>query len=78
MKNMIVTCLTPKIFSYIRTSGHFLGFKILNFNNWWDFQKKMNIFLGMKILWIFLGGGSSQIWTIFRGSFYAFYGLFLR
>ena len=25
----------------------------------------MNIFLGMKILWIFFG--SSQNWTVFRG-----------
>ena len=34
----------------------------------------------MKILWIFflfLGGGSSQNWTIFRGHFYAFKCLFL-
>ena len=35
----------------------------------------MNIFGGMKILWIFLG--STQNWPIFRG-FYAFYGIFLR
>ena len=32
--------------------------------------RKMNIFWGMKILWIFFG--SSQHWTIFRGHFYAF------
>ena len=39
----------------------------------------MNIFLDMKTLWIFGGGGgSSQNWTIFRGHFYAFKGLFLR
>ena len=31
----------------------------------------MNIFGGMKILWIFFGG-SSQSWTIFRGHFYVF------
>ena len=36
----------------------------------------MNIFGGMKILWIFLG--SLQNWTILRGHFYAFQGLFLR
>ena len=36
----------------------------------------MNIFGGIKILWIFFGG-SSQNWTIFRGHFYAL-GLFLR
>ena len=44
------------IFSYIRRLGHFLGFKILNFNIFGVFQKKMNIFGGMKILWIFLWG----------------------
>ena len=36
----------------------------------------MNIFWGMKILWIFcfffLGGGALQNWTVFRGHFYAF------
>ena len=37
----------------------------------------MNIFWGMKNLWIFFGG-SSQNKTIFRGHFYAFKGLFLR
>ena len=37
----------------------------------------MNIFGGMKILWIFLGS-SSQNWTIIRGHCYAFSGLFLR
>ena len=41
------------IFSYIRRLGHFLGLKFLNFNISGDFKKKMNIFLGMKILWIF-------------------------
>ena len=35
----------------------------------------MNIFGGIKILWIFLG--SSQNWAIFRGHFYAFLGFFL-
>ena len=41
----------------------------------------MNIFGGMKNLWIFFffwGGGSSQNWTIFRGHLYAFKGFFLR
>ena len=36
----------------------------------------MNIFRGTKVLWTFLA--SSQNGTIFRGHFYAFYGLFLR
>ena len=44
------------IFSYIRRLGSFFGgFKILNFNIFWVFRK-MNIFLGRKILWIFFGG----------------------
>ena len=36
-------------------SGHFYGFKILNFSIFWGFSKKLIIFCGMKILWIFLG-----------------------
>ena len=36
---------------FIHTLAHFLGFKILN----WVFRK-INSFLGIKILWIFLGG----------------------
>ena len=59
------------IFSYIYVgSSHFWEFKILNINILGVFRK-MNIFWGMKILWIFFGG-SSQNWTIFRGNFYAF------
>ena len=42
------------IVSYIRRLGSSLGFKILNFNIVWVFRK-MNIFGGMKILWIFFG-----------------------
>ena len=34
----------------------FFGFKILNFNIFGVFFRKMNIFWGMKILWIFYGG----------------------
>ena len=64
------------IFSYMRRLGHVLGFKILNFNIFGGFRK-MNIFGGYEdfvdIFW-----GSSQIWTIFRGRFYVFWGLFLR
>ena len=52
------------IFSHIRRLGLFFGFKILNFNNYWVFRK-MNIFLNMKILWIFFGG-SSQNWASLR------------
>ena len=51
-------------------SGHFLGFKILNFNIFWSFQK-YDYFWGYEdFVDIFLG--SSQNWTIFRGHFYAF------
>ena len=43
------------IFSHIRRLGlFFLGYKILNFNIFWVFRQ-MNIFGGMKILWIFFG-----------------------
>ena len=56
--------------------GHILRFKILNFNIFGGFQK-MNIFWGMKILWIFFFW-SSQNWNSFRVYFYAFKGLFLR
>ena len=52
------------IFSHIRRLGLFFGFKILNFNNYWVFRK-MNIFLDMKILWIFFGG-SSRNWASLR------------
>ena len=42
----------------------------------------MNMFGGMKILWIYIffflgGGGSLQNWTIFKGHFYAILGLLL-
>ena len=43
------------MFSYIRRLGSFFWFKILNFNIFWVFRK-MNIFGGIKILWIFFGG----------------------
>ena len=52
------------IFSHIRRLGPFFGFKILNFNIFWGFQK-MNIFLGyvdfVDIFW-----GSSQNWASLR------------
>ena len=63
------------IFSHIRRLGLFLGFKILNFNNYWVFRK-MNIFLHMKILWIFFGG-SSQNWASLRVISMHFRGFFL-
>ena len=42
------------IFSYIRRLRPFFGFNILNFNIFGVFRK-MNIFGGMKFVWIFLG-----------------------
>ena len=48
----------------------------MNFNIFGVF-KKINIFWGMKILWIFFLG-SPQNLPIFRGHLYAFYGLFSR
>ena len=64
------------IFSYIRRLGPFFGFKILNFDIFLGFQKN-KYFLGYEnfvdIFW-----ESSKNWTIFRGHFYAFQGLFLR
>ena len=42
------------IFSYILSTGHFLGFKILNFNIFWGFQKN-EYFSGYEDFWIFFG-----------------------
>ena len=71
------------IFSYIRRlwlfGGVGGGFKILNFNIFWGFQKNESFwvlrFCDFLFVCFFLwggGGGSSQYWTIFRGHFYAF------
>ena len=50
-------------------SDHFLGFKILNFNDFWGFQKN-ECFLGYEdFVDIF---GVSQKWTGFRGRFFKF------
>ena len=64
------------IFLYMRKLGLFFflggggGFKILNFNNFWGFQKN-EFFWGYEdFVDIFLG--SSQNWTIFRGNSCAF------
>ena len=51
-------------------SGHFFGFKILNFNIFGGFQKNKYSFGYEDFVDIFLG--SSQNWTIFRDYFYAF------
>ena len=45
----------------------------MNFNIFGGFQK-MNFFGVLRFCGYFLG--SSQYWTIFRGHFIAFYGLF--
>ena len=59
------------IFSFIRRLGSiFGGFKILNFNIYFGFQKNKYYFVYEAFVDIFLG--SSQNWTIFRGYFYAF------
>ena len=42
------------IFSYIRRRGYVFGFKILKFSFFGLSENEY--FLGMKILWIFLGG----------------------
>ena len=47
-----------------------MGFKILNFNIFGGLQKK-EYFLGYEDF-VDIVLGSSQIWTIFRGNFYAF------
>ena len=70
------------IFSYIRRLGTFFGVQnfVFQFYLFFFFEgggfRKINIFWGVKILWIFFGVITN--WTIFRGHFYAFYGLFLR
>ena len=64
------------IFLYICRLGAFFGVKNFEFQYFGVFFRKMNIFLDMKILWIFFGG-SSQNWANFRSHFYAFRGRFL-
>ena len=64
------------IFSYIRRLGSsYLGFKVLNFNIFWAFRK-INIFLGMKILWIFFGVITKLDYK--KGSFICILGSFLK
>ena len=62
------------VFSYIRRLGSkFWGVQNFEFQYFlFGFSEKNNIFWGMKILWIFFLGGSSQNWTIFSAHFYAF------
>ena len=56
-------------------SGHFLGFKILNFNIFWGFQI-VNTFWGMEILWIFFGVITKLDYI--KGSFLFILGSFLQ
>ena len=45
------------IFSHIRRLGpFFFGFKILNFNIFWGFEKNEHFLGGIKILWIYFWG----------------------
>ena len=64
------------IFSYIGRLGQFFWVPNFEFQYFFLVFRKMNIFWGMKILWIFFW--SSQNWTIFKGHFYAFYVFFSK
>ena len=58
------------IFSYIRRLWSFFGVQDFKFQYFWGFQKNKYSFGYEDFVDIF--GGSSQNWTIFRSSFYAF------
>ena len=47
-------------FLYIRRLGLFFWVQNCEFQYFWGFQK-INIFGGMKILWIFLGGVTTKL-----------------
>ena len=54
----LANCPPRGVLWYFHTyvgSGNFTGFKILNFNIFWSFQKNEYL-LGIKISWIFFGG----------------------
>ena len=44
------------VFSYMRRLGPFFGVQNFEFRYFFWVFRKINIFLGMKILWIFFGG----------------------
>ena len=81
----VITWLHPTskggtlILSYIRSLGSIFGVKHFEFQYFHIFCvfRKNDIVFGYEdfvdIFW-----GPSQNWTIFRGHFYAFYGLFFR
>ena len=54
------------------SSRHFLGFKILNFNIFCGFQKKIKKYFLEYENFVDIFFGSSQNWTIFSGHVYAF------
>ena len=58
------------IFPYVRRPGYFFGFKILNFNIFWGFQKTEYFWGYEDFVDIFCR--SSQNWTLYRGHFYSF------
>ena len=45
------------IFSYIRRLGPFFGVQNSEIQYFFGFSEKLNFLWGMKILWIFFGGG---------------------
>ena len=82
----VPSCFPLGVLWYFHTyvgSGHFWGVQNIKFQYFGGFQKK-EYSLGYEDFVDFFfwggggGGGSSQNWTIFRGHFCAFYGLFLR
>ena len=60
------------LLSYISRLGLFLGVQNFEFQYFWGFQKNEYFFLGTYEDFVDIFLGSSQIWTIFRGHFYAF------
>ena len=70
----------PLLLTYVG-SGHFWGLKILNFSILEVFRK-MSIFCGMKILWIFFflggGGGYHKVGLYLGVISMHFMGLFFR
>ena len=64
------------IFSYIRRLRLFFGVQDSEFQYFFGFSEKMNIFGGMKISWIFFGGHHKI--GLILGSFQCILGSFLR
>ena len=65
----VCVCGGGGVLRYFHTClGPFFWVQNFELQYFWGFSEKL-IFLGIKVLWIFL---SSQNWTTFRGHFYAF------